>query len=301
MEAMMSYRDCLHTFLTVYRLGSQNKAAESLAMSQPAVSQHLKMLEHYIGRALFTREGRTLQPTAVAHQLAQEVTDPLDTLDEILSTLRRGEQKLQGDVYIGGLSHFFAKVVAPLLPLISEHDIRVRFEIDYATLAPRLLNNELDIALFTEHVTHPQLTIEKLYHQKFVLVGHPKFFTQLNKQELDQKDTSCLQDLPWITYNETLLFIKEYYHTVFQQEFKVTPQLVIADLWAILDVVKSGFGITVLPAYFCQEYFDTKKVQILYETESAPSHYLYLGWKQGALRDPKIKLIYDLFKKGTYL
>jgi DNA-binding transcriptional LysR family regulator len=288
----MSYRDCLHTFLTVYRLGSQNKAAESLALTQPAVSQHIKMLEHYLGRPLFTRAGRGLQPTAVAHQLALEVTDPLDALDGVLNTLRQGEQKLKGNVYVGGLSGFFAKVVVPLLPTLADYDICVRFEIDYETLVPRLLNNELDIAQFTEHVTHPQLTVEKLYHQKFVLIGHPKFKGLLNKKQLDDKDTSCLRDLPWITYSETFLFIKEYYQTVFQQE------LVIADLWAILEAVRSGFGVTVFPAFFCREYIESKNVQILYETENVPNHFLYLGWKQGALRDPKTKLVYELFKQA---
>ena len=294
----MSYRDCLYTFLTVYRLGSQNKAAESLSLTQPAVSQHLKMLEQYLGKPLFTREGRGLQPTAVAHQLALNITDAVDTLTDVLSSMKKGEQQLSGEVYVGGLSEFFAKVIVPHLPELSPYDIRVRFEIDYDTLVPRLLNNELHIAQFCEHVVHPQLTVEKLYHHQFVLVGHPKFKSLINKKQLDKGDTTCLADLPWITYNQTLLFIKEYYQTVFHKEFNGKLKLVISDLWTILEVVSAGVGVTILSSYFCQTYLDSKKIQILYDPKNPPGHHFYIGWKQGALRDPKVKMVYDLYKKA---
>jgi DNA-binding transcriptional LysR family regulator len=292
----MSYRECLHTFLSVYRLGSQNKAAEALALTQPAISQHLKMLEHYVGKPLFTREGRGLKPTAVAHQLALNITDAVDTITDVLDSIKKGDQRIQGEIYIGGLSGFFAKVVVPLLPTLAEYDIHIRFEIDHTTLLPRLLNNELHIGQFTENVVHPQLTMEKLFHQRFVLVGHPKFKRDINQKQLDKSNTQCLTHLPWIAYNETLLFIKEYYQSVFQQEFNGKIKLLISDVWANLAAARAGIGVTVLPAYFCQELFESKEIEILYQTQKAPSHFFYIGWKQGALRDPKIKLIYDLFK-----
>ncbi|MBX9585961.1 MAG: LysR family transcriptional regulator [Gammaproteobacteria bacterium] len=294
----MSYRDCLHTFLTVYRLGSQLKAAESLAMTQPGVSQHVKTLEHYLNRPLFIKVGRKLEPTAVAHQLALSITDALDTLDDVLSTMKQGGNPLRGDVYVGGLSEFFGKVVVPHLSKLSQTDINIRFEIDYSTLLPRLLNNELHLAQFVEFVTHPQITIEKIYHQKFIMIGHPKFKELISKKELDKNNISTLKDLPWLTYNETLLFIKQYFHTVFGKEFNGEPKLIISDLYAILDAVRAGFGVTVLSSYFCQEYIDNKNVVVLYESKNAPRHYFYLGWKQGALRDPKVKLVYDIIKEA---
>ncbi len=157
----MSYRDCLNTFLTVYRLGSQSKAAEFLALTQPAVSQHLKILEQYLGRPLFSLVGRGLQPTALAHQLALDVTEPLDRLSEVLVSMKQGDEQLQGDVYVGGLSGFFAKVIMPHLSALSEYDVRVRFTIGYEGLEPALLNNELHLVQFCKHVTHPQITVEK--------------------------------------------------------------------------------------------------------------------------------------------
>nr|MDQ2994563.1 LysR family transcriptional regulator [Pseudomonadota bacterium] len=130
------------------------------------------------------------------------------------------------------------------------------------------------------------------------LVGHPKFKKLISKKQLDQNDITALMQLPWIAYSEILLFIKEYFHTVFHQEFHGNLKLVIPDLWAMLAAVTAGVGVTILPTYFCQEMIAEKKIVILYETPKAPSHYFYIGWKQGALRDPKVKFVYDLFKRA---
>ena len=55
-------------------------------------------------------------------------------------------------------------------------------------------------------------------------------------------------------------------------------------------------GVSVLSSYFCQEYSDDNKVEILYESKNVPSHIFYIGCKQGALRDPKLKMVYELYK-----
>ena len=69
MKTMINHAT-LHTFLTVYRLGSQTKAAVALHLTQPAVFQHLKSLEAQIGKPLFKREGKYIRATLVGHQLA---------------------------------------------------------------------------------------------------------------------------------------------------------------------------------------------------------------------------------------
>ncbi len=51
------------SFLAVYQIGSFTKAAETLCITQSAVSQHIKFLEKEYGGKLFTREEGSLRPT----------------------------------------------------------------------------------------------------------------------------------------------------------------------------------------------------------------------------------------------
>lgn len=290
----MSYHEFLHTFLAVYRLGSQVKAAQSLGITQPAVSQHLKALEHHLGKPLFHREGRRLKPTVVAQQLALNINEPINKLEAVLKQTRANHTPLQGDIIMGGLTPFFAKVIIPTLPTLFKHDIQLRFEYEYENITPRLLNNELDIAQFSHHIVHPQIELEKLFQQQFVLIGHKKFLKQIARKQLLQNEISCLKDIPWIVYDGSLLFINEYFNTVFNQPFNGKITLIVQDLWAMLEAAVAGIGITILPSFFFQDQLDNKKINILFDTQKAPSHHFYLGWKKGALHNPKIQLVREI-------
>lgn len=291
----MSYQTFLHTFLAVYRLGSQVKAAQSLAITQPAVSQHIKSLEHHIGKPLFKREGRKLVTTTAANQLALQISEPISQLDAVLKQVQPGHNPLTGEVLMGGLTPFFAKVIVPVLPKLFMHDRQLSFEYGFDNLVPKLLNNELDIAQLAAHVTHPQIEQEKIYQQQFILVGYPQFLSTIKKTQLKNNDIQSLKNLPWIIYDGSLLFINEYFHSVFKQSFNGKPTLVVPDLWAMLEACINGIGITILPSFFCKEAIEDKKLAVLFDTPKAPNHSFYLGWKKGALHNPKIKLVRDIF------
>ena len=51
----------LRTFRAVAELGSLSKAADRLRAAQPALSRHIKLLEHELRVELFVRNGRELR------------------------------------------------------------------------------------------------------------------------------------------------------------------------------------------------------------------------------------------------
>ncbi len=64
---------------------SVSAAAESLGMSQPAVSGALKRLRGLLDDELFLRTGRGMQPTPLSEQLAEPVASAIETLRTALS------------------------------------------------------------------------------------------------------------------------------------------------------------------------------------------------------------------------
>ena len=67
----------LRAFEAAVRLQSFTRAADELALTQGAVSQHIRALEAQLGYPLFTRERNGATPTHAAHALALQVRQGL--------------------------------------------------------------------------------------------------------------------------------------------------------------------------------------------------------------------------------
>ena len=85
----MNFRTCKY-FLTVCELGTINAAARKLFISQQSLSQHIRKLEAELGKPLFTRSHRGVEPTPYARALypkANKLAAILDSLDDDAETL----------------------------------------------------------------------------------------------------------------------------------------------------------------------------------------------------------------------
>src|SRR5690606_41234705 len=90
----------LRVFAAVAQQNSFTRAARELHVTQPAVSQQLKLLEAEVGRPLFEYVGRNLFLTAAGEELlrcADQVNEALRSASEALAAMRglkRGILKL---------------------------------------------------------------------------------------------------------------------------------------------------------------------------------------------------------------
>ena len=96
----------LQVFRAVCEHRSYSRAAETMALTQPAVSLQIRQLEEQVGLPLFEYVGRKLYLTEAAESLLEtsaDIFDRLESLDMNLSTLEgslRGELRLSASCRI---------------------------------------------------------------------------------------------------------------------------------------------------------------------------------------------------------
>ncbi len=160
-------------FEALARHGHFGRAAETCAISQPALSMQIKELEAALGTDLFERGARQVRLTSFGEAFAVRVRDILRSVDELADIARAAQTQLVGRLRIGVIP-----TIAPyLLPTIIGNLMRLNADLDLQlreTITPKLLTElaegRLDTAIVALPISEPSLTEVPLFSEDFVLI-----------------------------------------------------------------------------------------------------------------------------------
>ena len=172
----------LQCFEAVARLNSFSKAAQSLHVSQSAVSHQVKLLEQYLGDNLFLRQGRSFSLTVVGQRYFEEVSHSLTNIANASQVIRHGQS---GAVRLALYSSLAVKWLIPRLD-----DFHQQYpDIDLS------LNMVTDDLVFDDQSTDCYITVtppkrgfvsQFLYTEKLYPVCSQKLWQQIRDQPLPE-------------------------------------------------------------------------------------------------------------------
>lgn len=158
------------------RHGNISRAALSLGVSQPRLSQGIAALEQQLGRSLFTRNGRGIVATPEGERAiaqAEALLLDLDALDAEMSAAAA----LDGDeVAIGVPPSVSLILVAPLVKRLREampHATLRVLEGYSGTVQRALANGEVDFGLLYAGQALAGMPAERLLAEQLVIAGRP--------------------------------------------------------------------------------------------------------------------------------
>lgn len=158
---------------------SVTRAADRLALTQPAVSGMLNRLRDSFGDPLFVRAQRGIVPTLRAQQLAAPVKQVLAEIERLLQAQAFDSSTASMTVKIASTDYALRAVVLPFLRQLRKQapNIRVAVQpVDNQTLHAQLDRGEIDMALITPENTGATLHSEVLFEESYVCVmraDHP--------------------------------------------------------------------------------------------------------------------------------
>jgi DNA-binding transcriptional LysR family regulator len=272
----------LQTFLAVYRTSNVTRAAESLNLSQPAVTAHLRALETELGRSLFVRLARGVSPTEFADQLAAEVGDPIAALQQTASGFGKRTDISTASISIGGPVDALSSVVLPALASAVARGLRIRTRTGLTpSLVSALADGELDLVIATTPTRHRSVELRPYFDEVLCLVGSPRLAAQLaSRGRSDAGLIKRLADAPLVAFAENAPLVRRYWRMVFGVTTQPKPRLVIDDLRAIARLVQEESMWTVLPSYLCAQMIASGSIALLHEPKEPSLNTLYIATRR---------------------
>ncbi len=176
----------LKAFQAVANNGSITRAAQSLRVSQPAVSKHLKKLEEDYGAKLFERSAGAAELTDAGSSLLRHVNAILAHLDEAKKELKSPKNLTKSDVLKVAGSYAASALLLPSL-LVNFKNKHRDTSIILRTGTTRevktmLLNSTVELALLNELPANPDFASEPFRKEKLVVFAAPSHPLARKKQ-----------------------------------------------------------------------------------------------------------------------
>ena len=171
----------LHTFVAVAQQGTLGRAAETLNLSQPALSKTLNELEQLTGTRLFERGRLGAQLTLVGEQFLTHAVKVLDALNTAGQALNRKEGLNSDIVRIGALPTAALGILPTVIGQFHKQQKDITLQVatmNNTMLLAGLKSGEIDIGI--GRMSDPELmsglNYELLFLESLKLVvrpGHP--------------------------------------------------------------------------------------------------------------------------------
>jgi DNA-binding transcriptional LysR family regulator len=165
----------LRAFIAVAELQSFRAAAETIHLSQPALSRRIDKLEDALGVRLFDRDTRNVELTAVGRDFARKARSLLDDLDAILLGVRDVAANRWGQVALACIPsavHYFLPSVLreyhARFPRIRVHIIDESANEVLSAVA----HGEAELGLGITGSDEPIIEFEPLLSEPFVAACH---------------------------------------------------------------------------------------------------------------------------------
>ena len=161
----------LRAFVALADMESFRAAAETLHISQPALSRRIEKLEEALGVRLFDRTTRSVNLTAVGRDFARKARDLLDELENTLLGIRDVAAKRTGEVTVAcvpsAVHYFLPGVVKQYHERYPKIRVRVVDEDANAVLST-VIRSEADFGLNFIGTQEPEIEFEPVLKEPFV-------------------------------------------------------------------------------------------------------------------------------------
>ena len=259
------------------RHGNFGRAAEECSVSQPALSMQIRELEHELGAELVTRRQGVTVLTEAGAEVARRAGSILSATHDLADCVRHSGHLLCGTLRLGVIPTLAPYVLPLLLPELhrSRPDLRLDLlETQTKSLLSELAQGTLDVLLLALPLEETEFETIVLFSDRFLLAVPaddplPEC-ARVRKRDVNARELVLLEEGHCLR-DQALIYCGERDHA--------HNRLGATSLATVLQMVASGYGVTLLPEVAIDVEVRDERVKLLRFVEPQPRRDIGLAWR----------------------
>jgi LysR family transcriptional regulator, hydrogen peroxide-inducible genes activator len=257
------------------------RAARACAVTQPALSMQIQELELDLGVTLLERRPGEVAFTEVGAEVVRRASQVLAATRDLEDFARHRAQPLTGRLRLGVIPsvapYVLPRILPPLQRRYTELSVELRETVTHVLLK-ELAEGSLDVIMLALPVDDPEIESLRLFDDPFLLAvpssdkrptDTPVGVNDFDKQHLILlEEGHCLRD-------QALAFCSNAQRDI---------SLGATSLATVMQMVASGYGVTLLPSVAVDAELRDERVKLLRFADPAPGRTVGLAWRRTSPR-----------------
>lgn len=260
----------------VHRRGSLTAAADTLCLTQSALSHAVKKLERQMGTAVWVKEGRRLRLTQAGDYLLSLANRLLPQFEHAEVVMRQIADGQRGVLRIGIECHpcyaWLLKIVSPYLARWPEVDVDVKQQFQFGGIGA-LFSHDIDLLVTPDPLRKTGLVFEPVFDYEQVLVvaeAHPLAGEPF-------VEPRHLSDQTLITYPVETERLDIFSLFLLPANRRPARHKTIETTDILMRMVAAGRGVAALPRWLVEEYAAELPLRALRLGRNGIAKQIFLG------------------------
>jgi DNA-binding transcriptional LysR family regulator len=282
--------DAMRTFVAVASELSFTRGAKRVGISTKVASRQIQLLEARLNAQLFNRTTRSVTLTDTGRAYHERCLPLLDQFDELEGLVQLRQSELAGHIRITAPTAFGSReLVQAIEPFQSAHPL-VTVELQLSDQRVAIVEEGFDFAIRFGTLEDSNLVARRLTSSRVVVCASPGYLQREGepKHPNDLQTHNCLLSQP--TTGST--------HWDFEIKGKPVSCQVDGTFRAnspraVAHMALQGLGIGRCPLYLVEQYVQTKRIKLLFESMETDGFPLYAIYPQSRHLTARVRTLID--------
>ena len=252
----------LKIFISVFKNKSFSKAAKELFLTQPTISEHIKIIEEELHSKLFDRIGKSIIPTTEAEMLYDHAVRIIEKVEKLKDDLQRIKSTPSGNLHIAASSipgtYILPKLISSFKNIYPDISIQISIS-DSKTVSDSLLSGQIFLGIVGTKLHQSKIEYTPFMNDELVIAS-PDF---INESLIEPEE---ILRYPFIMREEgsgTRKEMERWFNEIGIDTEKLKVVCILSSTDAVKQAIKNGMGISILSIHAIKDEIECQKLKAI--------------------------------------